>query len=74
MHLATLHWQDTIITGALYVAFELGDRRWKLSLGNGARAPSRLRGGRRRYGRSFRGDCEGQGALSSGRRCSGAQL
>jgi transposase len=36
-----LHGQDTTITGSLYVAFELGDRSWKLSLGNGVRAPSR---------------------------------
>ncbi|WP_375542301.1 hypothetical protein [Paraburkholderia sp. CNPSo 3274] len=35
-----LHGQDTTIT-SLYVAFELGDRSWKLSLGNGGRAPSR---------------------------------
>jgi len=33
--------QDTTITGSLYVAFELGDRSWKLSLGDGVRAPSR---------------------------------
>jgi transposase len=37
----TLHGQDTTITGSLYVAFELGDRSWKLSLGDGVRAPSR---------------------------------
>ncbi|WP_232445154.1 hypothetical protein [Burkholderia ubonensis] len=36
----TLHGQDTTITGSLYVAFELGDRSWKLSLGDGVRAPS----------------------------------
>ncbi|GJH29348.1 IS110 family transposase [Caballeronia novacaledonica] len=36
-----LHGQDTSITGSLYVAFELGDRSWKLSLGDGVRAPSR---------------------------------
>lgn len=36
-----LHGQDTTITGLLYVAFELGDRSWKLSLGDGVRAPSR---------------------------------
>ncbi|CAB3774156.1 hypothetical protein LMG29542_07617 [Paraburkholderia humisilvae] len=36
-----LHGQDTTITGSLYVAFELGDRSWKLSLGDGVRAPSR---------------------------------
>lgn len=35
-----LHGQDTTITGSLYVAFELGDRSWKLSLGDGVRAPS----------------------------------
>nr|WP_233889941.1 hypothetical protein [Paraburkholderia flagellata] len=33
--------QDTTITGSLYIAFELGDRSWKLSLGDGVRAPSR---------------------------------
>ncbi|SAL07068.1 Transposase [Caballeronia calidae] len=36
-----LHGQNTTITGTLYVAFELGDRSWKLSLGDGVRAPSR---------------------------------
>ena len=36
-----LHGQDTSISGSLYVAFELGDRNWKLSLGDGVRAPSR---------------------------------
>ncbi|MCP3724557.1 hypothetical protein M3I53_15700 [Paraburkholderia sp. CNPSo 3272] len=35
------HGQDTTITGSLYVAFELGDRSWKLSLGDGVRAQSR---------------------------------
>ncbi len=34
-----LHGQDTTITGSLYVAFELGDRGWKLSLGDGVRSP-----------------------------------
>ncbi|SCK28990.1 transposase [Variovorax sp. HW608] len=29
------------ITGWLYMAFELGDKSWKLSLGDGVRAPSR---------------------------------
>jgi len=36
-----LHGQDTTITGSLYVAFELGDRSWKLSLGDRVRSPSR---------------------------------
>jgi hypothetical protein len=36
-----LHGQDTTIIGSLYVAFELGDRNWRLSLGDGVRAPSR---------------------------------
>jgi transposase len=36
-----LRGQDTTIVGRLYVAFELGDRSWKLSLGDGVRAPSR---------------------------------
>ena len=36
-----LHGQDTSIIGQLYVAFELGDTSWKLSLGDGVRAPSR---------------------------------
>ena len=36
-----LNGQDKTITGSLYVAFELGDRGWKLSLGDGVRAPSR---------------------------------
>jgi transposase len=37
----TLHERDTSITGRLYVAFELGEKSWKLSLGDGVRAPSR---------------------------------
>ena len=36
-----LRGQDTTIVGLLYVAFELGDRSCKLSLGDGVRAPSR---------------------------------
>ncbi|CAN7471832.1 hypothetical protein LJR034_003060 [Caballeronia sp. LjRoot34] len=36
-----LRGQDTTIVGRLYVAFELGDRSWKLSPGDGVRAPSR---------------------------------
>jgi transposase len=38
---AALHGQDTTIVGHLYIAFELGDKTWKLSLGDGQRAPSR---------------------------------
>nr|WP_244222684.1 hypothetical protein [Cupriavidus lacunae] len=30
-----LHGQNTPITGWLYIAFELGDKSWKLSLGDG---------------------------------------
>ena len=36
-----LQGQHTTIIGRLYVAFELGDKSWKLSLGDGVRAPSR---------------------------------
>ncbi|RDK08921.1 IS110 family transposase [Cupriavidus lacunae] len=36
-----LHGQNTTITGWLYIAFELGDKSWKLSLGDGVRGPSR---------------------------------
>lgn len=36
-----LRGQDTTIVGRLYVAFELGDGSWKLSLGGGVRVPSR---------------------------------
>jgi transposase len=36
-----LHGQDTAILGHLYMAFELGEKSWKLSLGDGVRAPSR---------------------------------
>jgi transposase len=32
--------QDSRVVGSLYVAFELGDRSWKLALGDGVRAPS----------------------------------
>ncbi|MEA3111159.1 MAG: transposase [Caballeronia sp.] len=40
-HDTALQGRDTTITGWLYVAFELGEKSWKLSLGNGVRAPSR---------------------------------
>ncbi|MGF6652617.1 hypothetical protein OKW34_003206 [Paraburkholderia youngii] len=33
--------QNTTAGGRLYMAFELGERSWKLSLGDGRRAPSR---------------------------------
>ncbi|KDP87182.1 transposase [Cupriavidus sp. SK-3] len=33
--------QPTTFTGELYIAFELGDKSWKLSLSDAARAPSR---------------------------------
>ena len=36
-----LRGQDTRIVGRLYVAFELGEKSWKLSMGDGVRAPSR---------------------------------
>ncbi|MGF6812657.1 hypothetical protein OKW30_007874 [Paraburkholderia sp. Clong3] len=32
--------QDVKVLGSLYVAFELGDRSWKLCLGDGVRSPS----------------------------------
>jgi len=33
--------QDTAVIGRLYIAFELGEKSWKLSLGDGVHAPSR---------------------------------
>ena len=36
-----LRGQNATIVGRLYVAFELGDKSWKLSMGDGVRAPSR---------------------------------
>lgn len=36
-----LQGRDMTITGCLCVASELGEESWKLSLGNGVRAPSR---------------------------------
>jgi hypothetical protein len=39
-HLA-LHGQHTAIVSHLYMAFELGEKSWKLSLGDGVRAPGR---------------------------------
>ncbi|MFX1716195.1 hypothetical protein [Paraburkholderia sp. A1RO-5L] len=36
-----LHGQNTTAAGRLYMALELGEKRWKLSLGDGRRAPSR---------------------------------
>ncbi len=48
-------WQDTTIIGSLHFAFVLGERTWKLSLGDGARAQP-LHSGRQRYDRSLHGD------------------
>ncbi|QQX89276.1 IS110 family transposase (plasmid) [Cupriavidus necator] len=36
-----LQGQDTAVIGRLYIAFELGEKSWKLSLGDGVHAPSR---------------------------------
>uniref|UniRef100_UPI0038BE12A6 hypothetical protein n=1 Tax=Paraburkholderia sediminicola TaxID=458836 RepID=UPI0038BE12A6 len=36
-----LRGQNTTAGGRLYMAFELGEKNWKLSLGDGQRAPSR---------------------------------
>jgi transposase len=36
-----LQGQDTAVIGRLYLAFELSEKSWKLSLGDGACAPSR---------------------------------
>ncbi|WP_157652076.1 hypothetical protein [Burkholderia ubonensis] len=36
-----LRGQNTTADGRLYMAFELGEKSWKLSLGDGQRAPSR---------------------------------
>ena len=37
-----LRGQNTTAGGRLYMAFELGEKNWKLSLGDGQRAPSRF--------------------------------
>jgi transposase len=37
-----LHGQNTTVGGRLYMASELGEKNWKLSLGGGQRAPSRF--------------------------------
>jgi transposase len=36
-----LQGKDTALQGDLYIGFELGDKQWKLSCGNGQRNPSR---------------------------------
>ncbi|WP_232435506.1 hypothetical protein [Burkholderia ubonensis] len=36
-----LQGQDMPVIGRLYMAFELGEKSWKLSLGDGVREPSR---------------------------------
>ncbi|KJK23153.1 transposase, partial [Burkholderiaceae bacterium 16] len=36
-----LQGQDTAVIGRLHIAFELGEKSWKLSLGDGVHAPSR---------------------------------
>jgi transposase len=38
---AALQAKNTVGGGALYIAFELADRKWKLAVGDGTRAPSR---------------------------------
>ena len=37
----TLQGKHTVEVSALYMAFELSEKNWKLSLGDGVRAPSR---------------------------------
>ena len=39
--LGTAQGKDTAAVGELYMAFELSDKKWKLVLSDGARAPSR---------------------------------
>src|SRR6476646_4915312 len=36
-----LHGKDTSTVGELYMSLELGDRSWKLTIGDGRRGPSR---------------------------------
>ena len=36
-----LHGKDTASQGELYMSLELGDRSWKVTIGDGRRAPSR---------------------------------
>jgi hypothetical protein len=36
-----LHGQNTTAVNQLYMAFEAGEKSWKLSLGDGRRSPSR---------------------------------
>ena len=36
-----LHGKDTATPGELYMSLELGDRSWKLTIGDGRRGPSR---------------------------------
>jgi transposase len=42
----TVRDKDTADEGDLYVSFELGDKQWKLSCGDGRRSPSLRREGR----------------------------
>lgn len=37
-----LHGQNTTVVVQLYIAFELGEKSWKLSLGDGRRSPPSL--------------------------------
>jgi transposase len=37
----TARGKDTRTVGELYMAFELGEKNWKLSLSDGAHSPSR---------------------------------
>lgn len=62
-----LRGQNTTVGGRLYIAFELGEKSWRLSLGDGRRAQP-LRGRRRRYHGSPHRDRQRPGALPSGRR------
>jgi transposase len=36
-----LQGQDTVIQAGLYMSFELGDKKWMLTLSDGRRGPSR---------------------------------
>ncbi len=58
---------DSTITGWLCVAFELGEKSWKLSLGNGVRAQRRERRIEARFSmaRGSQRNCSGRGGMPS---------
>jgi transposase len=69
-----LHGQNTTAGHRLYMALELGEKRWKLSLGGWPARAQPLYGRRRGHHRGSRRRGERKGALPSRRRRTGLHM